>query len=238
MSSFCGGTGSVPAMTPSEIAEKFPNGFLPESLPPMEGGLAAQGWLNQYISSLKSQGRLPSPPSAQSLQSTPLAAPETSDPMKTFVQKENAVQETLKQEYCFYERRYFAALDSFLQSVASKSLAGQQETIVQGRLAIARTLNQKLTLLTQITNGISKQRYASTSALQSDINSINGSLAKRRNELLEQREILQRESAAADLHKRMAEYTTEKNRANQNLLTLYGVLNITALAMIFYIART
>ena len=36
MSSFCGGTGSVPAMTPSEIAEKFPNGFLPESLPPME----------------------------------------------------------------------------------------------------------------------------------------------------------------------------------------------------------
>ena len=238
MSSFCGGTGSVPAMTPSEIAEKFSNGFLPESLPPMENGLAAQSWLAQYISSLQSQGRLPSPPAPQSLQSTPLASPETSDPMKTFVQKENQVQTTLKQEYCFYERRYFAALDSFLQSVATKSLAGNQETVVQGRLNAARTLNQKLTLLTQITNGISKRRYASTSALQSEINAVNGSLAKRREDLLEQRDILQRETAAADLHKRMAEYTTEKNRANQNLLTLYAVLNVTALAMIFYIART
>ena len=57
-------------------------------------------------------------------------------------------------------------------------------------------------------------------------------------DLLEQRDILERETAAADLHKRMAEYTTEKNRANQNLLTLYAVLNVTALAMIFYIART
>jgi hypothetical protein len=238
MSSFCGGTGSVPAMTPSEIAEKFPNGFLPESLPPMENGLAAQSWLTSYISSLKSQGRIPTAPAPQSLQSTPLAAPETSDPMKTFVQKENEIQTTLKQEYCFYERRYFAALDSFLQSVASKSLAGQQETIVQGRLNVARTLNQKLTLLTQITNAISKQRYASTSALQSEINTVNGSLVKRRDDLLEQREILERETAAADLHKRMAQYTTEKNRANQNLLTLYAVLNVTALAMIFYIART
>jgi hypothetical protein len=122
--------------------------------------------------------------------------------------------------------------------VASKSLAGNQETVVQGRLVAARMLNQKLTLLTQITNGISKKRYASTSALQSEINAVNGSLAKRREDLLEQRDILQRETAAADLHKRMAEYTTEKNRANQNLLTLYAVLNVTALAMIFYIART
>jgi hypothetical protein len=238
MSSFCGGTGSVPAMTPSEIAEKYSNGFLPESLPPMESGLAAQSWITGYISSMRSQGRLPMAPAPQTLQSTPLAAPETSDPMKTFVQKENEVQTTLKQEYCFYERRYFAALDSFLQSVASKSLAGQQETIVQGRLNAARTLNQKLTLLTQITNAISKQRYASTAALQSEINTVNGSLVKRRDDLLEQRDILERETAAADLHKRMAEYTTEKNRANQNLLTLYAVLNVTALAMIFYIART
>ena len=122
--------------------------------------------------------------------------------------------------------------------MASKSLAGNQETVVQGRLVAARMLNQKLTLLTQITNGISKKRYASTSALQSEINAVNGSLAKRREDLLEQRDILQRETAAADLHKRMAEYTTEKNRANQNLLTLYAVLNVTALAMIFYIART
>jgi hypothetical protein len=63
-------------------------------------------------------------------------------------------------------------------------------------------------------------------------------LGARQKQLSEQNEILNRESAAADLHKRMVEYTIEKNKANTNLLTLYGVLNIVALSMIFYIART
>jgi hypothetical protein len=63
-------------------------------------------------------------------------------------------------------------------------------------------------------------------------------LEQRRTELLKQQDILSRETATADLHKRMVDYTTEKNKANTNLLTLYGILNITAIAMIFYISRT
>jgi hypothetical protein len=99
-------------------------------------------------------------------------------------------------------------------------------------------MNQKLTLLTQITNEISKSRYQQSQGLQGQINSVNTNLEQRRKELLEQQEILNRETAAADLHKRMVEYTTEKNKANTNLLTLYGILNITAIAMIFYVSRT
>jgi hypothetical protein len=238
MSTFCGGKGSVPAMTTTEIMQIFPDGFLPESLPPMENGLATDVWLNQYIGSLKAQGRLPTIPSPQAIKSNGQGAPELVDPLKTYVEKENNVDKTLRNEYCFYETRYFSSLDSFLQSIADTSLGGNKDTVIQGHLNTTRVLNQKLTLITQLANAISKQRYISVKSLQSDINSVNTNLTKRQKELLAQREIFERESAAADLHKRMVEYTTEKNRANQNLLTLYGILNVTAIAMIFYIART
>jgi hypothetical protein len=237
MSQFCGGTGSVPAMTPSELNARFSNGFLPDGMPPMPNGLAEDKWVMEYISRLVSQGRLPNVPSPKTFQSTPFASPESQDPLKRYVAKENSVQTILKKEYCFYEKRYFAALNNFLTAVSNTSIRGQESSVVDQTLNSARALNQKLTLLTQITNGIAKQRYSSTQKMQSEINSINGNLEKRRKELLEQRDILSRESAAADLHKRMVDYTTEKNRANQNLLTLYGILNITAIAMIFYVAR-
>jgi hypothetical protein len=238
MSQFCGGTGSIPAMTITELNQTFANGFLPSGLPPMPNGLASEQWVRSYINQLTSQGRVPRIPDPKKFQSTPFSSPEAQDPLKTYVQKENQVQTTLKQEYCFYERRYFSALNDFLTTVSNTSLRGQAPALVDQKLSITRTLNQKLTLLTQITNGIAKARYSNTHTMQNEINSINGSLEKRRKELLEQREILMRESAAADLHKRMVDYTTEKNHANQNLLTLYGILNITAIAMIFYIART
>jgi hypothetical protein len=103
---------------------------------------------------------------------------------------------------------------------------------------MARQLNQKVTLMAQITNGIAKYRYSETTQFQNEINSLNENLRQRQKRLLEQNKILRKETAAADLHKEMVRFTVEKNKANTNLLTLFGVLNITALAMIIYIARS
>jgi hypothetical protein len=238
MSSFCGGTGNVPAMTASELREIFPNGILPNGLPPMESGLAAEDWIRNYVLQLEQQGRIPSTIKATEVQSNMFDSPETKDPLAEFVSREKGLQEAIKSEYCFYEKRYFSALDGFLTSVGDASLKDQASSTVQARLDITRQLNQKLTLLSQITNGFSKYRYAETTKYQNDINGLNESLKARQKKLLEQNRILQKETAAADLHKQMVSYTVEKNKANTNLLTLYGILNITALAMIFYIARS
>jgi hypothetical protein len=240
MSTFCGGTGNAPKMTPSELSARYSGSlvFLPESMPPMPNGLADESWLRNYTSTLEGQGRIPKLPIANDMKSTPFDSPDTKDPLAEYVKKEGELQDTIKSEYCFYEIRYFSALDQFLQAVADSSLQGNAETIVQGRLDTARRLNQKVTLLTQITNAISKYRYNTSQKLEGDINSINNRLRERQKKLLEQRKILVKESAASDLHKRMVDYTTEKNKANTNLLTLYGILNITAIAMLFYIART
>jgi hypothetical protein len=243
MSSFCGGTGSIPAMTVQELRQVFqgPNqqpGILPAELPPMQNGLADEAWVRQYVQMLESQGRIPKPPRAADTQSVQFNSPESKNPLAQFVEKDNALQDFIKAEYCFYESRYFAALDSFLSAVSDASLRGQSQAQVQSRLDLARMLNQRLTLLTQITNGISKYRYSASSMFQNDINSLNANMRARQEDLRKQSEILQRETAAADVNKRMVEYTVEKNKANSNLLSLYGILNITALAMIFYIARS
>ncbi len=238
MSTFCGRTTSVPAFTPTELRAVFPNGVLPASLPPMPNGLASEQVVQQTVQQLIQQGRVPEPGKASELASNPFAAPEGDYPLKTFVTKENALQKAIKAEYCFYEARYFSALDSFLTTVSDASLRGQAADQVQSRLTTVRQLNQRLIFLTQITNGIAKHRYSTSSRFQNEINTLNSRLSSRQKQLREQNEILNRESAAADLHKRMVEYTIEKNKANTNLLTLYGVLNIVALSMIFYIART
>jgi hypothetical protein len=239
MSLFCGGNGSVPALTDAELNERFDGGFLPEGLPPMPNGLADQAWVGSYVNKLQNElAKIPRLPKLDELQPTPFDSPDTKVPLQEFVRKENKVYETIKQEYCFYERRYFAALDRFLQSLADNSLRGQPEATVQDKLNKALQLNQKVTLLTQIGNGIAQLRYSQANIYDADINNINKNLQERRKQLMEQRDILTRETAASDLHKRMVSYTTEKNKANQNLLTLYGILNVTAIAMIFYISRS
>lgn len=241
MSSFCTGgkPGSIPSFTDVEINDIYPNGILPDlaSLT-LTDGLASQAWLEGQIKTLESNKRIPITTDIKNVASAPFNSPDSKDPLNEYVTKENDFTQQIKAEYCFYEVRYFAALDRFLQAVADASLRNDKTVVVQQRLDTARKLNQKLNVLTQLVNAISKYRYRSTEKFNQDINSINNNLKKRGDQLIEQAKILEKETAAADLHKRMVEYTVEKNRANNNLLGLYAVMNVVALGMIFYIART
>jgi hypothetical protein len=238
MSTFCGGSGSIPAMTPDELRAAYTNGLVPLELPPMDTGLASEEWVRNYIAELSRTGVIPDPGKASEVQSNPGGAPDALDPLSSFVTNENTLQDNIKLEYCFYEKRYFTALDGFLQAVSDASLRSQSEDTVNAKLSLARRLNQKVILMTQIANGIAKYRYTTSTRFQDSINTLNDKLKERSTSLMEQNKILMRESAAADLNTRMVEYTVEKNKANQNLLTLYGILNIVTLSMIFYIARS
>jgi hypothetical protein len=232
------GSTSVPSFTTEELRASFSGGLLPSSLPTMENGLATANEIQNQISNLVTQGKLPTPPTIQRLQKAPFGSPDSNNPLLEYVTKSNTVDDTLKNEYCFYEGRYFTSLNNFLTSLGSNSLGGDQNSIITGHLDMTRTLNKKLTYLTQLANAIAKKRYEDTQGFQTDINSSNTNIISQQEKLLKQRDILSKETASADLYKRMVEYTTEKNRANQNLLVMYGILNVTALAMIFYVARS
>jgi len=54
----------------------------------------------------------------------------------------------------------------------------------------------------------------------------------------DQYHILTKETERGEKNKRLIEYTIEKNKATQNLLTLFGVLNVVALGIIYKIASS
>ena len=238
MSSFCGGNASIPAFTSRELLDDYPSGIIAsiDTPPATHNGIADDAWIQQTVQKLEASGILPKPTNLSKINSTPFDSPDTRDPLAKYVNKDRTLQDNIKKEYCFYETRYFAALDNFLQSIADSSLKGKPAD-VNSKLDTCKQLNSKLNLLTQIVNGISKYRHSNNSKYQSSINSINDNLRTRQKSLQEQSDILNKETASAELYKRMVGYTIEKNNANQNLLTLYGVLNLVALGIIVYISR-
>ena len=239
MSSFCGGSNSVPSFTQQELNEKYAGGIIQSigNIPqPGPDGLVSEAWIQQSIQGLETANIIPKPTEMKNVESTPFNSPETRDPLARYVNSDRKFQDDIKKEYCFYESRYFSALNSFLDSIANSSLKGAPQD-VNNKLENLKMLNYTLTVLTQIVNAVSKYRHNKNSDFQSDINSINQSLQQRSGNLKAQSDILKKETATADLHKRMVEFTLEKNNANQNLLTLFGVLNLVAIASIIYVSR-
>jgi hypothetical protein len=230
---------SIPSFTQTELGATFPQGILPGSMPTMTNGVVAQSWLTSYITQLEKLGTLPVGPDLSRVQSNMFNSPETVDPLKTYVKNENDFQSKLKDEYCFYEGRYFSAVNTYLTTIGSASMSRdiKNNNTLTSQQSRAVNLNKKLLLLTQIADAISKKRYTTSEQMNNEINNTNDLLKSRGGKLLEQNKILEKETATADLNKRMVQYTEEKNKANQNILALYGVLNIVALAMIVYVAR-
>ena len=237
MSKICGAIGSF---TDTELLASFAGNLaiLPVSLPSTNDlGLVDISNLDSIMVNLKSRGILPNPPDMTVLKPSPVDIPNKPDPLAPHIEREKELVESIKEEYCFYESRYFYALDSFLQALTDSSTGTSGTTVLNQRLENLKMLNKKLNIFIQITNRLAKQRYQNSQEYDSKINSINSSLQKRGNQIREQADIYNRESVRADMHKRLVEYTKEKNYANYNLLALYGVLNLVAIGILVYISK-
>jgi hypothetical protein len=197
--------------------------------------------LRSHIDSLKSAGIMPARPIMDQLPSG-TNANDPKSPLAEYIVKDNAFIKKIQDEFCHYESRYRVALKKLLDNVASASLPGtalpNSQAQFEKYLVITKTLNQKLNDITQITNAITIQRYRLARNEQGDINKINSDLASRADELRAQQKILTSDVSKAELHKRMVDYTKEKNNATTNLLTLYAVLNIVAIGALVILART
>jgi hypothetical protein len=130
-------------------------------------------------------------------------------------------------------------LNSISQSSLSNDAASKEssQALITNQLSTVTILNSKCNLIIQITNGISKYRYTQSQKYETQINNLNKSLSDKGAQLQAQADILNSQTALADVRKRMVDYTVEKNKSNQNLLALYGFLNLIALGIIVYIAK-
>ena len=105
-------------------------------------------------------------------------------------------------------------------------------------LGKSKEYNVKLNDLIQVSNFLASKRASDSSEQSDKVNALNTEITSTFDTLKQHQQILSSENATADLRKRMTEFSEEKNRSANNLLQLYGVLNIVAIGLLLYIYRS
>jgi hypothetical protein len=162
--------------------------------------------------------------------------------LETVGEQEKQTMTSLQTEFCFYYVRYKYALedlfDTLSRTSAGSSLTEAQRRTIETKITNAKTLNTKLNDIIQITNFIAVKRASEMRDQNTTINMLNENIKDIYGRLQTQNEILRKEDSITDLRKRMVEFTQEKNQSASNLLSLYGFLNLVALGLLFYVARS
>lgn len=155
---------------------------------------------------------------------------------------ESATMQKIQQEYCFNYIRYKYCLetlfDKLIMTSKLTSLPDADRADIQSKLTRAKTYNERLNDIIQITNYIAQKRASEMRQQNAEINSMNTSIKSTFDTLQGHSKMLNSENSITDLRKRMVEYTEEKNRSAMNLLSLYGFLNLVAIGLLFYVARS
>lgn len=188
-------------------------------------GLLLESTLTRVVNSLKSQGVVPD---------------GKKDKPDDFVIKQKAFLASIKEEYCFYDSRYKYALQKLLNSVQQgyQTNVGDVQQSIQTYLQYTQRLNQKVNDLTQIINAITNDMLNGTSEIDNQIKQFNKNIQEKQGELEKQNKILSSQSAATQLNKEMVKFTEKKNKYTNNLLNLYGFMNIIALGLLVYVYRS
>lgn len=162
--------------------------------------------------------------------------------LNTVGQTELQTIRSISQEYCFYYIRYKYVLEALFDKLVSTSAqveASQQDKqTINEHLNLAININSKLNDIIQITNYLANKRASEMQGQNSEINQLNTSISATYENLKKHNAMLKKETSIADLRKSMVEYSQEKNLSAQNLLALYGFLNLVAIGLLFYISRS
>ena len=244
MSNVCKATPTVTSEV--DLTRPFPNSILPSQEPERTAdGRLTVGSLDQIYRSLVNQGKLISNDRYKQLMMNVTSQKDKAELQKileTVGQQENQTMVSLQSEFCFYYVRYKFALEDLFETLsrtsATSTLTDPQRRTIETKITNAKTLNIKLNDLIQITNSIATKRASEMRDQNSTINVLNSSLQDIYGRLATQNEILKKESSITDLRQRMVEFTQEKNQSAANLLSLYGFLNLVAVGLLFYIARS
>jgi len=118
------------------------------------------------------------------------------------------------------------------------TLSADKQATIQMYLGKSKEYNVKLNDLIQVSNFLASKRASDSSEQSDKVNALNTEISSTFDTLKQHQQILTSENATADLRKRMTEFSEEKNRSANNLLQLYGVLNIVAIGLLLYIYRS
>ena len=141
-----------------------------------------------------------------------------------------------KAEYCHYYARYKYWLNAALD-IIKNATSGTLANVADTELTKAAEFNTRLIDFTMILNTLANTMSQRTGALASQTNDLNSEIASNFQKLQAQADILKSEAPAAELKRRMVDFTKEKAKATNNLLSLYFFLDVVALGMLFYVYK-
>ena len=187
-------------------------------------GMLTTGVVSVRVGELKTQGVVPNPAS--------LAPEAYTAKMRAFLGK-------AKDEYCHYESRYKYALDRLFTKIRDSYTgdAQAQQTAIQTLLGHTQRLNLRMNDLIQLIHAITSDMLQTNNGMDTEVNEYSQSLHDQQARLEEQRKILSSNEAGMKLNKQMVRYTEEKARYTDNLLKMYGFLNVVTLGLLLYVYK-
>ncbi len=212
-------------------------------------GLLTTSGAQSFIDNLRTVKIIPTAPDLSKFNTKTWTSPEqaggnNNDPLAGYVQSQNKLISDLEKEFNYVKSYYEKAISCLVQAITSfttETIEANRNSINTNQVGPYRLksieFNKKLNLLLDAMRKISEALLEDSQGYNTAINGFNTEFGNRKARLQEQASILESENSASELHKRMVEYSAEKNRAHNNLLTLYSCLNIVAIAMLFYIAK-
>jgi hypothetical protein len=147
-----------------------------------------------------------------------------------FNQDNANIKAAFNTEYCFYESRLKYAQKTFFISASQQQIQSNNKLVVYKNSIISKLVLKQL-ILTKIANQIFKNDITR-------LEGFTGSMVLSSSDISAQHTRLTTALTTSKLNQRMVAYTTEKNNANQNLLTLFGILNVVAIGIIYGIASS
>jgi hypothetical protein len=213
-SDICGGQ----TASASQINDVMPNGISTTTLPIDEGTKRiSQPALESYAKSLVARGSIPG------------QKPEFNDQMNV----DKTFYASLRNEYCFYETRYVAALNQFLTLVANPN--GADTTAA---LAITITLNKRLNSLLEIMNYVSNSRARLVNDRSKKLNEYNDDLQSKIRILRSQQDFLQSGDVVLQTQEEMMRYSAEKSQATNIQIAFFVALNIVAIGTVLTVYKS
>ncbi len=221
-----------------DLRTPYPSSFANANLAKDENGIILPDSLNRYIESLVTSKVLPATPSLTATVNANF------NPVTEYAAQMKVVINRLREEYCYYESRYKFAFNKWVQLITDGSFnpsansTGQLNAEMQKYVTISVQLNDKLNFLIQLTRGISNYQYTTSKQKQAEIEDLNKQFNDRYTTIQAQASKLTDLTSKEGTRKRMVEYTQEKARATDNLLSLYAFLNVVALGVLVYVYKS
>jgi hypothetical protein len=217
----------INSFTPEQMRASYVKSIIPPNINMDANGIIDKESLKTYVTSMLRERGISQP-------SFDVATKERLDEVTVFNEKMKVFFEDLKKEYDFYNSRYRYAIWTLINTLA---IGAANEEAINAQKNIAKDLNKKLNIVIQITQGISDVAYSNANSNETQIQEMNTSLNEKAEIIKKHSTVLQKNMSNMDLRKQMVEYTQEKARATENLLSLYFVLNVFAIGALLYVYK-